>query len=205
MRFRRASLCIVATTLVVAGWMTSQAFSQGSGSSRTEQPRAGRIIEPPRASRPQTQEEFVDTFWRFIVKKDAAYNTWQVLKRENAEDSIDNPHGEFTKTYANKVAADNPTGLPDGSILVREDYDTDQKRVSISVMYRVKDYYKEHGNWYWMKFLENGTAARTSKEDGNKLVAGKVTSCVACHAKATGKDFVFSNLPPSDATGKDQQ
>ena len=212
MRFRRSCLYLIATLLIVAGWTTSQALSQGSGSTRTEQPKATPGNNQPRGinsqsqgvvTRPQTQEEFLDTFWRYIVKKDAAYNTWKVLKQEKADEGIDNPHGEISKTYANKVAADNPTGLTDGSIFVREDYDADQKRISISVMYRVKDYDKEHGNWYWIKYLADGKVARSSKEDGNKLVAGKVTSCIDCHAKADGKDYIFSNAVPTDASEKD--
>lgn len=195
MRLSRTGLLIVATMLFAAGWLTTRAFSQGSGSSRTD---------PPRATRPQTPEEFLDSFWRFLVKKDAAYNTWTVLKRDKADDGINNPHSDISKTYANKVAADNPASLPDGSVLVREDYDAEKKRLSISVMYRVKDYNKDHGNWYWIKYLDNGTVVRTSKDEGNKPISGKVASCIECHAKAAGKDYVFSNPAPTEATGKGQ-
>ena len=77
-----------------------------------------------------------------------------------------------------------------GSILVREDYDDTGKRKSISVMYRVKDFDKDRGNWYWLKYSETGSIARGA---GNKAMAGKMTSCVDCHTKAGGNDFVFSN------------
>ena len=80
--------------------------------------------------------------------------------------------------------------LPIGSILVREDHDENGKRQSISVIYRVKDYDKDHGNWYWLKYLENGSVVRGPE---NKAVAGKVASCIECHAKANDTDFVFSN------------
>ncbi len=64
------SLLLLALTLT-AGWSTS-AFSQGSGSSRSD---------PPRATRPQTPEEFFSSFWSYLVKKDAAYNTWKDIGR----------------------------------------------------------------------------------------------------------------------------
>lgn len=159
------------------------AFSQqaGSGSSRSD---------PARATRPQTPEEFYDTFWRYLVKKDAAYNTWKALDHEPPKDEIENPHGSVSRTYANEVAAKDPENLPSGSILVREDYDDKRKRQSISVLYRVKDYDKEHANWYYLRFTETGAVM---KGQDTKPLAGKVASCIACHAKAGDKDYVFSN------------
>lgn len=170
-----AVLCLVA-------W-ASFAYSQqaGSGSSRSD---------PARATRPQTPEEFYDTFWRYLVKKDAAYNTWKALDHEPPKEEIENPHGTVSRTYANEVAAKDPENLPPGSILVREDYDDKRKRQSISVLYRVKDYDKEHGNWYYLRFTETGAVM---KGKDSKPLAGKVTSCIECHAKAGGKDYVFSN------------
>lgn len=187
------SLCSFTLVLVV-GWATV-ALSQGSGSSR---------VDAPRATRPQTPDEFHASFWNHIVKQDAAYNTWKVLSREKSEDGVENPHSTVSQTYANKIAADDPQNLPIGSILVREDYDDQRKRLSISVMYRVKAYDKDHGNWYWIKYLESGSVARGTH---NKGVAGKVTSCSDCHGKAQGKDFVFSNDVPKvekDAKADDQ-
>ena len=159
------------------------AYSQqaGSGSSRSD---------PTRATRPQTPEEFHDTFWRYLVKKDAAYNTWKALEHELPKDEVENPHSTVSRTYANEVAAKDPEKLPLGSILVREDYDDKRKRQSVSVLYRVKDYDKEHGNWYYLRFTETGAIM---KGQDTKPLAGKVASCIECHAKASGKDFVFSN------------
>ncbi|MDB5342057.1 MAG: hypothetical protein JWP89_434 [Schlesneria sp.] len=171
------SVLVVAS---IAGWSTF-AYSQGSGSSR---------VDPPRATRPQTPDEFYSSFWSFLAKKDAAYNTWKVINRVKADDGIENPHSNISKTYVNKIAADDAANLPISSILVREDYDDNRKRQSVSVLYRIKDYDKEHGNWYWIKYQENGSVARDSDD---KVIAGKVASCVACHSKANGNDFVFSN------------
>ena len=165
--------------LLMAG--VAVAYPQGSGSSRSD---------PARATRPQTPEEFYDTFWRYLVKKDAAYNTWKALDHEPPNDEIVNPHGTVSRTYANEVAAKDAENLPFGSILVREDYDDKRKRQSISVLYRVKDYDKEHGNWYYLRFTETGAIM---KGQDTKPLAGKVASCIECHAKASGKDFVFSN------------
>ena len=171
---------------IVTGWSTV-ALSQGSGSSRTDSPRSVQA----QTARPQTPEDFYSSFWNHLVKKDAAYNTWKSLAREKkTDDGVENPHSSVSRTYVNKIATDDAKALPIGSILVREDYDDKGKRKSISVMYRVKDYDKDHGNWYWLKYQENGSIVRDA---GNKAIAGKVASCIECHAKANGKDFAFSN------------
>ena len=159
------------------------AYSQdaGSGSSRSA---------PARATRPQTPAEFYANFWQHIMKPGAAYNTWKPLDHEPPNVEVENPHGNESPTYANDVAAKDPKNLPVGSILVREDYDDQRQRQSISVLYRVKDYDPEHGNWYYLRFTETGAVMRGTD---NKPLAGKVASCIDCHARASGKDFVFSN------------
>jgi hypothetical protein len=169
----------------------AMAYPQGSGSSRSDR---------PRATRPQTPNEFHQTFWEYIVKKDAAYNTWKELSRAVPAEDVENPHGSDSATHANKVAAANPRNLPVGSILVREDYDEKRHRVSISVLYRVKDFDKQHGNWYWIKYLENGSVARNADR---RMIAGTVASCIECHSKAGGRDFVFSNDVAPNSSAKE--
>jgi hypothetical protein len=166
--------------VVIGSHSVVRSQDDGSGSSRSS---------PARATRPQTPDEFYASFWSFMVRRGAAYNSWKVLSRDPSGDDLENPHSTISKTYVNDVGSQDTANLPVGTILVREDYGADRKRQSISVMYRVKDYDKEHGNWYYLKFLEDGNVAR-----GNgKSVAGKVTSCIGCHTKAKGQDFVFSN------------
>lgn len=179
---RLARITILALTICIAVGRSPVAYSQddGSGSSRSA---------PSRATRPQTPDEFYASFWNFIIKRGAAYNTWTVLSRGKTDDGIQNPHSTISKTYVDKTGSADTADLPIGSILVREDYDAERNRTSISVMYRVKDYDKEHGNWYYLRYLEDGSLARAN----GKSVAGRVASCIECHTKAKGKDFVFSN------------
>lgn len=176
------SLLLAAFSLLASAAL---AFSQdaGSGSSRSA---------PSRVTRPQTPTEFYDKFWQYLTKSGAAYDAWKQLEHELPNAAVENPHGTASRTYANDVAAKDPKNLPFGSILVREDHDDQRQRQSISVLYRVKDYDKEHGDWYYLRFSEAGAVMKGSD---NKPIAGKVASCIDCHAKAGGKDYVFSNAP----------
>lgn len=194
MRTPHLALRTLGLTALVVLALASAALPQGSGGSR---------LEPPRATRPQTPEEFYASFWSHLVRREAPYNTWAVLSKREAPPRKDSPHGVST-TYANKVAAGDSKTLPYGSILVREDYDSQGKRTGINVMYRVKGADPPHNDWYWLHYLENGTVARTSPAEGNRAMAGKIASCIECHRKAAGNDLVFANdaAPNAGPTGR---
>ena len=72
----------------------------------------------------------------------------------------------------------------------------------ITVMYRSKGADPQHGDWYWLKYLPDGSIARTPEKEGKKAIAGKVASCIECHSKAGGKDLVYSNDPETGADEK---
>ena len=51
----------------------------------------------------------------------------------------------------------------------------------------------EHGDWFWVKYLPDGSVARTPADKGNKPIKGRFASCIECHASADGDDYVFAN------------
>jgi Cytochrome P460 len=163
------------------------ALAQGSGSSRST---------APRATRPPTPDEFSEKFWQFLHSRDAPYTRWSVAPSRNGFRDGRPPHGDFVKIYANKTAADRSAALPYGAVLVAENFDKDQRTLSsIDVMYRVEGADPQHYDWHWMRYLPNGSLARTPAQEGNRPMAGKVTSCIDCHGQAGGRDWVFSNDP----------
>jgi hypothetical protein len=104
------------------------------------------------------------------------------------------PHGDFTRSYLNKTAASAPDKPPEGAIIVTENYAGDQKTLTdITVMYRSKGSDPKHNDWYWLKYRPDGSIARTSEKEGKKAIAGKVESCIDCHSRAGGADYVYSN------------
>ena len=186
----RLKLCLGGAVLVLVVW-AAPARPQGSGSTRTA---------PPRATRPPTQEEFQQAFWKFLTKKESPYTKWKEFPGKEGFQEGKTPHGAFTKTFINKAAAESLKDFAFGSILVTENYGDDQKTLKdLTIMYRVKGTDPQHRDWYWLKYLPNGAIALTSEKEGKKPIAGKVASCIDCHAKAAGGDLVYSNDPKPEA------
>jgi hypothetical protein len=181
---RATTACLAAATAIVL-LVQSPGRPQGSGSSRAS---------PPRETRPPTPEEFHVGFWKYLNRTESPYKKWAGLPGKSGMQKGEDPHGEFTKTYLNKVVADDFDRLPLGAIVVTENYEKDKKTLKdITVMYRSKGADPKHNDWYWLKYLPNGSIARTSEKEGKKPIAGKVASCIDCHTKAGGSDFLFSN------------
>jgi hypothetical protein len=208
-------LLLVLSGLVVVLAPGSPAAAQGSGSSRLGQPGYGQpppsyrqptptyrqpyptSVQPqPSVVRPPTPEEFYQALWRYLVRPQAPYTAWPPLSGKEGLRKGQASHGDFIRLYVNATAHADPTALPPGSVLVLEDYVADQKtRTGINILYRVKGYDPRNGDWYWMKYNEDGTVVRTAQAEGNKPLAGRVMGCIDCHRKAGGNDLVFSNDP----------
>lgn len=94
-------------------------------------------------------------------------------------------HGKFVATYINAIAAADPKGLPDGSVIVKENFSKNDRATlnGLTVMKRVSGYDPEGGDWFWARYEPNGGPTH----------AGKVSMCADCHFDAGNDDFVFLN------------
>jgi hypothetical protein len=150
-----------------------------------------------------TPDEFYAAFWKHIIRQESPYTKWGSPKGKEGLREGQSPHGDFVRMYANKAAIDSPSALPYGAILVTENYEQDKRTLKdITVMYRVKGTDPKHNDWYWLKYLPNGTIARTPEKEGKKAIAGRVASCIECHSKAGGNDLVHANDGSKDAESK---
>jgi hypothetical protein len=99
--------------------------------------------------------------------------------------------------YLNRRAAGNPGELPDGSIIIKENYAADGETLAaITIMYRSKGYNPESGDWYWAKYNPDGSVATKPTEQAPIRLAGKPNGCIECHGGADGDDFTFFNDTP---------
>jgi hypothetical protein len=133
-----------------------------------------------------------DVLWSWLQKSN--YQRWNGGDGHAPDfQEGESPHGALIKTYVSGVAATNLKDLPNGSVLVKENYSPDKKLMAITVMQRSKGFDPEHGDWYYAKYMPNGQIDKTPPEMKSMPIAGKFMMCTQCHSGAGGDDFAFFN------------
>ena len=120
------------------------------------------------------------------ITKTSPYQDWALFPGKDKLYKGKHPHGALLTTYVNDVALNginNKIGtLTDGAIIVKENYMPDKILGAVTVMYRVKGYDPEAGDWFWAKY----------KADGSIEKEGKVAGCIGCHTASIGNDWIFT-------------
>jgi len=123
--------------------------------------------------------------YQYITKTNP-YQQWALFPGKGKLYVGKHPHGAFLTTYVNDQALkgiqDKAGTLPDGSIIVKENYSPEKKLAVVTVMYRTHGYDPNAGDWFWAKY----------KVDGSILAEGKVNSCIGCHATKIENDWIFT-------------
>ena len=98
------------------------------------------------------------------------------------------PHGMLLTTYLNPVALkafnDKAGAMPDGAIIVKENYTPDGTLAANTVMYKKSGYNPDHNDWFWLKVLAGGTVEKQ----------GMVEGCQNCHGEVRDNDYVWTEL-----------
>lgn len=124
-----------------------------------------------------------EPFWTYITET-SPYTSWPMWPGKDGIYPGQSPHGAYLKLYVNKPALealkkDEP--MPEGAIIVKENYGKDQKTLkAITPMYLKKGYNPDGGDWFWAKYGGKGEV----------MAAGKVDSCIKCHK--VQKDWLFT-------------
>lgn len=94
------------------------------------------------------------------------------------------PHGVLHKIFVNKPLLDGlpaKTGVvPYGSIIVKENYTTDEELDKLTIMAKIKGYNSEAGDWFWAAI----------KRDGTVLAEGVPMGCLSCHSGVKDNDYI---------------
>jgi hypothetical protein len=126
-----------------------------------------------------------DALWSYITETHD-YTEWKFFPGYEGMYPGQSPHGAFLKLYANDAAyraAKNGEPMPDGAILVKENYGKNKSTLmAITPMYKASGYNPAAGDWFWAKYSPDGKAA----------AAGKVDSCISCHDSMGGGDYVVT-------------
>lgn len=125
--------------------------------------------------------------YQYITKTNP-YEKWPMWPGKGKLYPGTEPHGALLTTYVNETALGaikKNAQLPDGSIIVKENYTPDKKLAAVTVMYKKAGYNPEAGDFFWLKY----------GPDGKIETEGKDAMCIGCHRAAQGNDFLFTNDP----------
>ena len=104
------------------------------------------------------------------------------------------PHGMLLTSYVNKAALKALTThagtMPDGAILIKENYMPDSTLAAVTVMYKVAGYNPDHNDWFFSKHLADGTL---DKAPNGMALEGRVPGCQQCHGAQKGNDYIYTS------------
>lgn len=126
-------------------------------------------------------------FWAYISQTHP-YTKWVLWPGHEALHPGQSPHGAFIRSFVNATAhraiAKKEKMMPDGAIIVKQNYGDDKKTLAaITTMYKVKGYNPEAGDWFWAEY----------GPDGKEMASGKVAACIDCHGKQKAADYIFTS------------
>lgn len=129
--------------------------------------------------------ESASKFWTYITATHP-YTGWGYWPGKYGMYPGKTPHGAYLKMYANGIAlkaAREGKPMPDGAIIVKENYGKDKKTLmAITPMYKVSGYNPAGGDWWWAKY----------GPDGKVMASGKVKGCINCHRAQMANDWMFT-------------
>jgi hypothetical protein len=139
------------------------------------------IIIPAETQFPDPGADATDLY-RHITKY-KPYTSWSLWPGKGRLYNGTEPHGVLLTTYVNPAAyfsVRNKGGMDYDSIIVKENYTSDRKFDSLTVMYKIKGYNPSAGDWFWAKYDPYGLV----------LASGKVEACIKCHAEKKENDYI---------------
>jgi len=120
------------------------------------------------------------------ITKINPYTNWPLFPGKDKLYQGRHPHGAFLTTYVSEDALASikakQGNLPNGAMVIKENYSPEKKLAAITVMYRVSGYDAEAGDWFWAKYAADGSVQKE----------GKVNGCISCHKSVIMNDWVFT-------------
>ncbi|WP_338532221.1 cytochrome P460 family protein [Nitratireductor thuwali] len=139
--------------------------------------------------------------------QDYARQLWQNMEERNlaGEGAVQafpypgtDPHGVMLETFYTDATVDGHTG----ALVIKRNYGPEGVTVdqvldnrgdhlaAVTVMFRrVEGYAPESGNWFWAKYLPDGSLDETPE---GTPIAGMAQGCISCHSTAEGENYLFT-------------
>lgn len=141
------------------------------------------------AAGPALPDTTAASLWSYLNEVDYQ-STWQLWPDKGELYQGGEPHGMLLTSYLNASAFDALTGdaasMPNNAIVIKENYMPDSTLAAVTVMYKKEGYDPEHNDWFWVKYLPDGSV----DADGNAV--GRVQGCIGCHGGAADNDYVMT-------------
>jgi hypothetical protein len=140
-----------------------------------------------------TERPYHEQLWEWLQQHN--YKHWaDGPDSDGGFRTAESPHGEYVKVYVNRAALNRSEDMPDGAVLVLENYSKRKKLISINVMQKSDGFDEKNGDWFYATYLPDGAVAKAlSAKRGEIAFAGRVASCIECHAKAWDDDYAYFN------------
>lgn len=123
--------------------------------------------------------------WDFLQETDHR-DDWELWPGKGELYEGGEPHGALFTAYLNPTAfnalEDSADSIPDGGIIIKENYTSNAVFDLITLMYKVEGFDSENNDWFWAKI---GATGEVQAE-------GKVVGCQACHSSGKANDFVLT-------------
>ena len=132
----------------------------------------------------QMPEAKGDALHQYLMDED--YTTWELWPGSKDFYEGTEPHGALLTTYVNGKALkaiNDGAALPDGSIVVKENYSPNKELAAVTVMYKRAGFDADNDDWFWLKY----------GPEGDVQAEGMVDGCINCHNDAEGEDYLFLN------------
>jgi len=119
--------------------------------------------------------------WEHITKT-SLYTQWKFWDDHQGMLEGNEPHGSLNKVFVNNKAYNSSSAPYEyGAIVVKENYNKKKKLMALTVMYKVKGYNPEAGDWFYVRYTPRGKAKPYGKPKG----------CVSCHSANADNDYIF--------------
>jgi len=153
--------------------------------------------EPPFGT--EKDVKYAQAIWDLMVTQNlAGDNAIRTIPYEGVD-----PHGKMLETFYTNATIDGHKG----SLVVKRNYGPEGVEASqvladpakhlgaITVMFqREKGYDEDNQNWFWVKYLPDGTLDKNAKgmQLAGRVAKGADAGCIACHTNADGDDYLFT-------------
>ena len=178
--FRRTPVVVLGASIL----LVACSRAESSDNESTESPMSAAAAQPDTTG---------SAMWAYI--QEVAYRSnWQLWPDKGELYTGQEPHGMLLTTYVNDAALGAVTtqagSMPDGAIIIKENYMPDSTLAAVTVMYKRSGYNAEHNDWFFTKHLPSG---ELDQAPNGMPLEGRLPGCQACHGAVRANDYIFTS------------